>query len=311
MLRPEFMRIQPERRFDASALSTITCRGAGVRYLEAQRNASQNMNVMAMPVTHALRPLLLGLGIVVASLVPARESSRVVKVVGDPPVIDEQPIGRIVTDGGHVAFSVLVHGTVPFSYQWRKSGQPLANNTRVTGATNAVLNIDPAQGADGGNYSAVVTNTGGSITSAVVSLAVNQILRSVTLLGTTGVLVQVLGQPGEMYRIESSADFLFSTWTTNGYATNRSGIAEFVDRNTGVSRFYRPRFQLMLPVLYPAGVGLVRAYGKLNQVWRFDASDDLQHWTPLDNVTNATGWVTFSDPRDFIPLRQFYRIAPP
>jgi len=269
------------------------------------------MNVIASPVAHAMRCLIMGLSLLAASVAPARDSEQVPNVVGDPPVIDEQPIGRIVTDGGHVALSVLVHGTVPLSYQWWKSGQPLVNNTRVTGATNAVLNIDPAQVADGGNYSVVVTNTGGSITSAVVSLAVNQILRSVTLLGTTGVLVQVLGQPGDVYRIESSTDFLFQTWTTNGYTTNRSGIADFVDRNTGTSRFYRPRFQLMLPVLYPTGVGTLRAYGKLNQVWRFDASDNLQQWTALDTVTNLTGWVTFGDPRDFIPLRQFYRIAPP
>ena len=268
------------------------------------------MNVIASPVAHAMRCLALCLSILATSSAPARDRD-VPNVVGDPPVIDEQPSGRTVSEGGHVALSVLVHGTAPFSYQWRKGEQPLANNTRVTGATNAVLNIDPAQVADGGNYSVVVTNTGGSITSAVVSLAVNQIARSVTLLGTTGILVQVLGQPGDVYRIESSTNFLFQPWTTNGYATNRSGIAEFVDRNTGVSRFYRSRFQFMLPVLYPTGVGTLRAYGKLNQVWRFEGSDDLQQWTALDTVTNLTGWVTFSDPRDFIPLRQFYRIAPP
>ncbi|HWN96329.1 MAG TPA: hypothetical protein VNT99_14955, partial [Methylomirabilota bacterium] len=182
---------------------------------------------------------------------------------------------------------------------------------RVTGATNAVLNIDPAQVADGGNYSVEVTSTGGAITSAVASLVVNQIARSVTPLGSTGVLVLVLGQPGDVYRIESSADFLFLTWTTNGYATNRNGIAEFIDQNTGPSRFYRPRFERMLPILYSTGVGTLRAYGKLHQVWSFSGSGDLQNWVPLETVTNSTGWVQFGDPRDFIPLYHFYRIAPP
>src|SRR4051812_16065152 len=83
-------------------------------------------------------------------------ADKIPRATGTPPVIDEQPIGRTVTEGGFAAFSVLAHGPAPMSYQWWKGSQLLTNDTRVSGATNLVLNIDPVQLSDATNYFAVV-----------------------------------------------------------------------------------------------------------------------------------------------------------
>jgi hypothetical protein len=93
--------------------------------------------------------------------------------------------------------------------------------------------------------------------------------------------------------------------------TNISGSVQTFRPFAQLPNFMRARFDHMLPVLYPAGVGSVRAYGKLNQVWRLDASTDLKTWFSFGTFTNATGWLTFNDPRDFVPFQSFFRITPP
>jgi pectate lyase/pectin methylesterase-like acyl-CoA thioesterase len=57
-------------------------------------------------------------------------------------------------------------GTTPFTYQWRKNG------VAISGATNDTLSFAAAQLTDAGAYSVVVTNAGGTITSAAVTLTV-------------------------------------------------------------------------------------------------------------------------------------------
>ena len=62
---------------------------------------------------------------------------------------------------------VVATGTAPLSYQWQKNG------TNIVGATAATNTIAAAQTTDAGNYTVVVTNVAGSITSAVATLTVN------------------------------------------------------------------------------------------------------------------------------------------
>lgn len=231
---------------------------------------------------------------------------------GDPPVIDEQPVGRIATEGGPLALSIMAHGTAPITYQWWKNGQPLTNTARLTGATNAVLGLDPLLLADTGNYAAVVSSTGGSVTSGPVSMVVSQLLFQVAPLGSTGALVTVLGQPGDVYRIEVSVNF--GPWLTNGYTTNYSGRATFVDNASGGGfRNLRPRFERLLPVLSgPRRPDrFMRAYGQLNQIWTLQGSENLQHWENVGTVTNLVGSTLLVDNAGVVLTNRFYRIAVP
>ena len=81
------------------------------------------------------------------------------------PVITAQPENITVTELQTASFSVTASGTAPLSYQWRRNGTPLA------GATSATLTIAAALAADhGARFSAVVTNSAGSVTSGEASL---------------------------------------------------------------------------------------------------------------------------------------------
>jgi hypothetical protein len=80
--------------------------------------------------------------------------------------ISSQPQSQTVAVGSNAVFNVGVNGSAPFSYQWQFNG------TGIAGATFPGLIVANAQLADGGNYNVVVTNTSGSVTSAMAALTV-------------------------------------------------------------------------------------------------------------------------------------------
>jgi hypothetical protein len=93
---------------------------------------------------------------------------------GTPPAINTQPEAQTVTAGQNATFSVGASGTAPLNYQWRFNGTPIG------GATGTSYTRTNAQSADAGNYTVIVTNSYGSVTSAVATLTVNSPLLSDT-----------------------------------------------------------------------------------------------------------------------------------
>ena len=62
--------------------------------------------------------------------------------------------------GTRVLFAVTASGTAPLAYQWRLDGHELA------GQTNRTLTFSAVQAADEGDYTVVVSNLAGAVTSA-------------------------------------------------------------------------------------------------------------------------------------------------
>lgn len=84
-----------------------------------------------------------------------------------PPLITNQPVGRSITQGSNTTFTVGVTGAGPLSYQWRFDG------TNIVGATAGSYTRANAQPNHEGNYSVVVTNVAGLVTSEDAFLVVN------------------------------------------------------------------------------------------------------------------------------------------
>jgi hypothetical protein len=84
-----------------------------------------------------------------------------------PPGITTQPGKLEVTQGQNASFSVVTTGTAPLSYQWNFNG------SAVSGANDATLTLSSVQAAQAGNYTVVVSNAWGSVTSAVATLTVD------------------------------------------------------------------------------------------------------------------------------------------
>ena len=83
------------------------------------------------------------------------------------PAINTQPANRTVTAGGTATFSVTATGTGPFNYQWKKGG------TDISGATSSSYTTPATSSADSGaQYSVVVSNSAGTVTSSSATLSV-------------------------------------------------------------------------------------------------------------------------------------------
>lgn len=126
--------------------------------------------------------------VVVTNLIGSVTSAVAVLTVDSPaPVILTQPSALTVSQGDPASFTVEAGGASPLDYQWRLNGTNLLN------ATDNPLAIAAAQFSDAGNYSVVITNFAGSVTSSVVALTVNA---AVVGTATNVVISQIYGGGG-------------------------------------------------------------------------------------------------------------------
>ncbi|HEY1789630.1 MAG TPA: putative Ig domain-containing protein [Verrucomicrobiae bacterium] len=93
-------------------------------------------------------------------------------IVNLQPRIAAQPVSVTLPVGSNAVFNVVVGGQPPLHFQWQDNGTNLAHNSRVTGITSTNLEIQDLAPTDSGNYDIVVTNSYGSATSEVATLAV-------------------------------------------------------------------------------------------------------------------------------------------
>jgi len=97
-------------------------------------------------------------------------TSLVASLKVNDPVIATQPTNQDRELGQSGSFSVVAFGTDPLSYQWLKDGLTLANGTNLIGATNAMLTVNRLLETDAGDYTVVVGNKYGSLTSVVARM---------------------------------------------------------------------------------------------------------------------------------------------
>jgi hypothetical protein len=82
------------------------------------------------------------------------------------PIIVTSPRSQTLGEGQPATFGVVFNSPTSVTYQWRKNG------AAIPGATNSSLVFSSLTAADAGDYNVTVTNSGGSVTSAVATLTV-------------------------------------------------------------------------------------------------------------------------------------------
>jgi hypothetical protein len=82
------------------------------------------------------------------------------------PWIIAQPAEQQIPSGSNAAFAVSARGTAPLAYQWRYNGAP------VPGANASTLIVSNATSAQAGDFSVVVSNPAGAVTSVVARLVI-------------------------------------------------------------------------------------------------------------------------------------------
>jgi len=97
---------------------------------------------------------------------------------GTPPSVGVQPQPMTVYLDQTAWFAALAQGSLPLYYQWHLNG------AQVAGATSNILVLPSVQVAHEGDYTLVVTNSFGSVTSVVARLS---LLEKVPSLHSTGI----------------------------------------------------------------------------------------------------------------------------
>ncbi|NOS72116.1 MAG: hypothetical protein HOP33_19595 [Verrucomicrobia bacterium] len=128
-------------------------------------------------------------------------------LIGDgPPVLTTPMLNRSVLPGSDVPFYISAVGARPLAYQWQ------ANGTNIPAATNVTLLLTNVVPDDSGNYSVIVTNNFGSVTSSVAVLTVADFSAA---LNTTGLVWTTTG---------NSQWFIETNVTHDGVAALQSGV---------------------------------------------------------------------------------------
>jgi uncharacterized delta-60 repeat protein len=125
-------------------------------------------SVLAMAVTRNGSVLITG-SFKNVNGVPA--SNHIARLNADPPTVPSFarcPANTQAVAGRTFRFSVNVAGAQPLSYQWK------FNNVEIAGATNDFLAFDSLDLTNAGNYSVLVTNSRGPITSTNAMLTVTR-----------------------------------------------------------------------------------------------------------------------------------------
>ena len=92
--------------------------------------------------------------------------TNLINVLAPKPGILFQPVKRNAASGFTTSLSVSAVGSPPLNFQWQLNG------TNLPGGTDSTLSFSPVQTNDSGNYTVIITNSYGAITSSVAVLNV-------------------------------------------------------------------------------------------------------------------------------------------
>ncbi len=159
-----------------------------------------------------------------------------VEVPATAPTITVQPLGQTNLVGTSVTLSVMANGTEPLSYRWRCGG------TTYPPGTNTFVADQP------GNYTVVVSNLAGAVTSAVAAVAFTNPppaqpghFDSSRRLADGTVQLNMTGTAGSNYILQSTSDWI--QWSNLCTLSDTDGVFMWVDAwaTNGGHRFYRLR----------------------------------------------------------------------
>jgi hypothetical protein len=159
-------------------------------------------------------------------------SSPVNITVFSPPTITVQPQNQITFVGSSAGFGVTATGSGPLGYQWQLNG------TNLSGQTSSSISLPNAQQTSSGNYTVVVTNSYGSVTSAPASLILTVIAAWGT--NTSGQVTLYPWMTNNIVSISAGGEFsaalrtdgTVNTWGSS-VATPPAGISDIIAISSG------------------------------------------------------------------------------
>lgn len=146
-------------------------------------------------------------------------------VTNVPPYVLTQPQSVESPTGNNVQFNVTAGGTATLSYQWRFNG------TNIAGATGSSFTRTNAQAHHAGQYSVVITNSSGSVTSAVatLTLAPSQPVEfgATEMIAGEALRISIVAEPGFDVQIQTTTNLV--DWSVLTNMPNPTGTVLFTN----------------------------------------------------------------------------------
>jgi hypothetical protein len=191
--------------------------------------------------------------------------------VGSPetksPTITTQPTNQTVVAGGNVTFLVVAGGFGSLNYQW------YFNGSAISGATATNYTLTGVMATDAGNYTVVITNLYGSVTSSVATLTVTKATGTVTL----GSLSQTYSGSAEAATASTTPSGLAVTLTYNGLANAPTNAGSYTVIGTINDANYQGSATNTLVI---AQAGATVTLGNLSQTYDGSAEAATASTTP-------------------------------
>lgn len=131
------------------------------------------------------------------------------------PSITTQPQNLTATTGTGATFTVVASGTAPLTYQWKKNG------ASISGATSSSFSIASVGNSDAADYSVVVSNSAGSITSSSATLTVTAAATAPSITSQPQSVAVTVGNTVNFNVVSTGSVPLSYQWKKNG--SNLSG----------------------------------------------------------------------------------------
>jgi hypothetical protein len=246
--------------------------------------------------------------VVVSNTSSSMVSSNAALWVATPLNIVNSPTNQTVIQGTNVSFSVGITGDYPV-YQWYANGVPLANNSRISGATSNTLSISNVAASDAVYYWVVVSNLFNGMASSWAALTVvtNPWVSSgptnQTAIQSQDVTFRVMATGGPAFQwwvSNSIVNTNISGATSSNYTklvvqTNDAGWYSVVITNLAGSTNVGAKLAVVVPpwiVLQPTNVVANQGSNATFFITAFGTTNLTYQW--LENGTNAIAGATNS-----------------
>lgn len=199
-------------------------------------------------------------------------SGQTLHVYHVPLAVSVGPTNPTVAVGDTFGFTATAYGTAPLVYQWRRNG------TNLSGATSASYSITTVQANHAGDYSVVVSDFSGSITSAVTTLSTTPAAVAPTISQQPENLFLSAGATATFKVVANGNSPLKYQWLWNGGIISGATNASCVRTNIQMS---------------DAGIFSVRVTNNAGNVLSSNAvlalsyTDDFDHYAAPITVTNV------------------------
>jgi uncharacterized repeat protein (TIGR03803 family) len=165
------------------------------------------------------------------------DSASLTIISGHAPVILSGPSNQTLPPWATATFTVSAAGDEPLAYFWLMDGTHLTDQGNISGSATSTLTIQSAAVSNSGSYSVLITNSFGSVTSAVAALNFTGItIQGVALEILYSFTTNSIGEGPNAGLIQASNGILYGTAVGGGSSGN--GTVFQMDTNGVVTLVY-------------------------------------------------------------------------